>query len=408
MSIALSAPDRMLPRKGPHPVERLLDVVDPERVLADEVFAELVDHRRSGIGEAPRARLADAGEARVRRDPDHVVGPDEVASDEETLDLFDLHAAALAQSASGRWGRPSRVGNHSSPRSGLGILVSEPRRKRHQPPKPGSARTMPAIRRASAELILDARAVHGEGPAWDAASGRLLWVDMMGERLHLTTPGTDDEVVGYTQPVCVAVPRASGGMALALGDGIWLQDRDGTLHQVLAIPQPDPPAGAVRMNDGKCDPAGRFWAGSMAYDARHGSGVALPSRSRRDDARDRARRDDLERAGVDARRRHDAVHRYADPAGGRVRHGPVSGDIANRRPLVEIPAAAGMPDGMTIDDEGSLWIALWEGGAVHRYTPDGRLDTRDRPALHQCHQLLFRRGGPRRAVHHDLDARVVR
>ena len=234
---------------------------------------------------------------------------------------------------------------------------------------------MPAIRRASAELILDARAVHGEGPAWDAASGRLLWVDMMGERLHLTTPGTDDEMVDYPQPVCVAVPRASGGLALALGDGFWLQDRDGTLHQVLAIPQPDPPAGAVRMNDGKCDPAGRFWAGSMAYDARAGAGSLY--RLDADGTTHEIVRDVTISNGL-AWTPDGATMMFIDTPTQRVDAfdmDPSTGDLSNRRPLVEIPAAAGMPDGMTIDDEGSLWIAMWEGGAVHRYTPDGRLDT---------------------------------
>ena len=106
-----------------HPVEGLLDVVDAKGVLADEVLAELVDDRRRGVREAPGAGLADAGEAAVGRDPDDVVGPDQIASDEESLDLLDLHAAALTLSpASGRWGRPSRVGNHSSPRPSLAIL----------------------------------------------------------------------------------------------------------------------------------------------------------------------------------------------------------------------------------------------------------------------------------------------
>ena len=234
---------------------------------------------------------------------------------------------------------------------------------------------MVAIRRAAAELILDARAVHGEGPAWDATSGRLLWVDMMGERLHLTTPGSHDEVVAYRQPVCVAVPRAAGGLALALGDGFWLQDRDGTLRQVSAIAQPDPPAGALRMNDGKCDPAGRFWAGSMAYDARPGAGSLY--RLDPDGQAHEVLRDVTISNGL-AWRPDGSTMLFIDTPTQRVDAfdmDPTTGAISNRRPVVEIPAAAGMPDGMTIDDEGCLWVALWEGGAVHRYSSDGRLDS---------------------------------
>ena len=77
----------------PHPVERLLDVVDPEGVLADQVLAELVHDRLGRIGEAPRPGLTDAGHAGVGGDPDDEVRPDQIAPDEESLDLLDLHAA---------------------------------------------------------------------------------------------------------------------------------------------------------------------------------------------------------------------------------------------------------------------------------------------------------------------------
>jgi sugar lactone lactonase YvrE len=232
-----------------------------------------------------------------------------------------------------------------------------------------------AVRRAQADLLLDARSQHGEGPAWDARSGVLLWVDMMGDRLHHTRPDGTDVVTAYEQPVCVAVPRDGGGLALALGDGLWLQDRDGDLRQVLAIPQPDAPAGPIRMNDGKCDPAGRLWAGSMAWDSRPAAGALYrldPDGTVAEILRDVTISNGLAWTPdgttmffIDTpTQRVDAFD--ADPA---------TGAIANRRPAVEIPGSAGQPDGMTIDDEGGLWVAMWDGWAVHRYTPDGRLDT---------------------------------
>ena len=234
---------------------------------------------------------------------------------------------------------------------------------------------MGAIRRVQAELVLDARAVHGEGPAWDARAGHLLWVDMMGDRLHRTTSDGRDEVATYAQPVCVAVPRTGGGLALALGDGLWLEDPDRALRQVMVLPQPTAPAGPIRMNDGKCDPAGRLWAGSMAYDARPGAGALY--RLDADGSTREILRDVTISNGLawtpDGRtmffidtptQRVDALD--VDPA---------TGDVSNRRTAVEIPAAAGWPDGMTIDDQGGLWVALWGGSAVNRYMPDGRLDT---------------------------------
>jgi sugar lactone lactonase YvrE len=232
-----------------------------------------------------------------------------------------------------------------------------------------------AVRRAQADLVLDARSKHGEGPAWDARSGVLLWVDMMGDRLHHTRPDGTDVVTAYEQPVCVAVPRDGGGLALALGDGLWLQDRDGDLTQVLAIPQPEPPAGPIRMNDGKCDPAGRLWAGSMAWDARADAGALY--RLDPDGTAQEILRDVTISNGL-AWTPDGTTMYFIDTPTQRVDAfdaDPATGAIANRRSIVEVPVSAGMPDGMTIDDEGGLWVAMWNGWAVHRYTPEGRLDT---------------------------------
>lgn len=234
---------------------------------------------------------------------------------------------------------------------------------------------MKTIRRRQAELLLDAQAIHGEGPAWDAGAGILLWVDMMGQRLHRTTPVGADTFEAYDQLVCVAVPRAGGGLALALGDGLWLQDAEGAREQVLAVPQPEQGASRIRMNDGKCDPGGRFWAGSMAHDARTGAGALYrldANRSTREVLRDVTISNGL------AWSRDGRLMYYIDTPTQRVDVFDLDsaiGAISNRRAAVMIPAAAGMPDGMTIDDDGALWVALWGGSAVHRYTADGRLDT---------------------------------
>ena len=234
---------------------------------------------------------------------------------------------------------------------------------------------MAGIRRVQAELALDARAVHGEGPAWDAASGDLLWVDMLGDRLHRTKPDGRDATVGFDQPVCVAVPRRGGGLALALGDGLWLEDPDGRRRRVFAITQPDAPDGPIRMNDGKCDPQGRLWAGSMAYDARVGAG----SLYRLDT--DGTTHEVLGNVTISnglAWTPDGTTLYFIDTETGRVDvfdQDPATGSIGRRRPAVRVNPEHGQPDGMTIDDDGALWVALWGGSAVHRYDPKGRLDT---------------------------------
>lgn len=234
---------------------------------------------------------------------------------------------------------------------------------------------MGAIRRARADLVIDARAIHGEGPAWDVASGSLLWVDMLGDRLHRTAPDGSDSVVSFDQPVCAVVPRVGGGLAMALGDGFWLRAADSSMRRVHAIEQPDPPLGAVRMNDGKCDPAGRFWAGSMAYDGRPGAGSLY--RLDIDGRTSEILRDVTVSNGL-AWTRDGTTMYYIDSALQRVDAfdaDPATGAVGSRRVAFPVAAASGIPDGMTIDDDGALWVALWGGGAVHRYTADGRLDT---------------------------------
>jgi sugar lactone lactonase YvrE len=232
-----------------------------------------------------------------------------------------------------------------------------------------------AVRQLRADPVADVSAEHGEGPAWDARAGHLLWVDMIAGGLHRTRSDGTDEVTDYDQPVCVAVPRlVGGGLALALGDGLWLEEAGGDRRRLYAIPQPDG-AGPIRMNDGKCDPQGRLWAGSMAYDARDGAGTLY----RLD--RDLSVHEMVEEVTISnglAWTPDGSIMYYIDTPTNRVDAfdaDPSTGAVRNRRTAIEIPEAAGGPDGMTIDDDGCLWVALWGGSAVHRYTPDGRLDT---------------------------------
>ena len=96
-----------------------------------------------------------------------------------------------------------------------------------------------AVRQLRADPVADVRGEHGEGPAWDERAGHLLWVDMLAGGLHHTRSDGSDEVTDYDQPVCVAVPRAGGGLALALGDGLWLEEPGGERRRSVR----DPPAG---------------------------------------------------------------------------------------------------------------------------------------------------------------------
>jgi sugar lactone lactonase YvrE len=245
---------------------------------------------------------------------------------------------------------------------------------------------------ATTALVLDARADLGEGALWDSRAGVLYWVDIMVGRLHVFDPARgDDRVFEIGQHVGTVVPRRSGGVLLALHHGIAAFDPETGKLDVLCDPEADRPGN--RFNDGKCDPAGRFWAGTMAIDCSAGKGSLY-----RLDA-DRSLHRVLSPVSVsngivwslDARTMY-----YTDTLSREVwafDYDLATGAIANRRTAIRIPEADGLPDGMTIDAEGMLWVAHWGGGRVTRWDPRaGRLLDTIRVPASQVTSCAF--GGP--------------
>jgi sugar lactone lactonase YvrE len=242
------------------------------------------------------------------------------------------------------------------------------------------------VEEIAVELVLDAHARVGEGPVWDDASGTLVWVDIMGNAVHRYDPATDqDHAIDVGQPVGAAVLRRQGnGLVLALRDGFGLLDESSGQVQLVAPVEADVPTN--RMNDGKCDPGGRFWAGTMAFEVTPGaaalyrldldlqvtrvlSGVTLSNGLGWSADGRQMYYIDSTTQGVD-------VFDF-DPADGR---------LGQRRRLITVPPAEGLPDGMTVDAEGGLWVALHGSGTIRRYTLDGRVDrvVRVPPAMVTC------------------------
>src|SRR5262249_31664867 len=122
------------------------------------------------------------------------------------------------------------------------------------------------------ELVLDARADLGEGPRWDAREQRLLWVDIMRGRVHSFRPARGAcRSLSIGRPVGALACAADGRLVLALAGGCARRDRASGTVEMLATVEADRPRN--RMNDGACDPAGRFWAGTMALDERPNAGA---------------------------------------------------------------------------------------------------------------------------------------
>jgi sugar lactone lactonase YvrE len=213
------------------------------------------------------------------------------------------------------------------------------------------------------------KAVLGEGPRWDGQAGRLLWVDIEGGLLH-----AGDRTIDGGAMVGAVAPWAGDTVLVALADALAAVDvADGSVRRLAEIPHGEP---GLRCNDGACDPAGRFWIGTMALDERPGAGA-------------------LYRYDVDG-----TLHTVLDgvamsnglgwDAGGRLMYyidsptqridvfdfDVASGSIEDRRPFAVIPEADGIPDGLALDDEGGIWVALHGGGEVRRFDPDGGVSGR--------------------------------
>jgi sugar lactone lactonase YvrE len=227
-----------------------------------------------------------------------------------------------------------------------------------------------ADRAAAVEVVVAAGAELGEGPIWDARSGRIAWVDILARRIHLTDSVTGaSESIETPLHVGAVAPRANGGFVAALQDGFWVIG-DGPARRITTIPEA---RSSLRFNDGKCDPAGRFWAGTMAYD--QATGAAALYRLDADGRSTRVIDGVTISNGLDWSVDGTTMY-YVDSPLQRIDafdYTPSTGDISNRRIAIQIAPEAGTPDGLTLDADGGIWVALWGGGQVHRYLDD-RLD----------------------------------
>jgi len=223
------------------------------------------------------------------------------------------------------------------------------------------------------ELALDARAELGEGPRWHGAERRLYWVDIARNQLHRFDPATGaDEHRAFDAPVGCFAFRAGGGLILAMKDGLALLDHwEGVprpFGEQLFIDKPD-----LRFNDGRTDPAGRFWVGSVNM-----------AKSARDAALYRVDPD----GGIDyieggmltcngaAFNADGTSFRHADTPSHELRAydaDPVSGTLSHRRIVRRFPEGKGRPDGGSFDAEGAYWSALFDGGRVVRLNDEGEI-----------------------------------
>lgn len=215
-------------------------------------------------------------------------------------------------------------------------------------------------------VVVDCRSLLGEGVTWDADSSTLLWVDIDSRLLHRLHQDGRHESTELERSASVVVPCRTGGLVAVSGLEVVAMDDGGSFGRVIATL---PANGDGRANDGRCDPHGRLWVGTVDQSgANHGGLFCV------DEAGDVVE--------VLAGR---ALSNGIDwsPDGRRCYHA----DSLLRRIEVlllddqgipcethEFATFSAMPDGLSVDEEGGVWVALWDEGQVQRFTPDGRLD----------------------------------
>ena len=225
--------------------------------------------------------------------------------------------------------------------------------------------------RFDVQCVAETRSLLGEGPTWSPRDGALYWVDILTPSVHCydTIRGEDREVK-LGSMVSVAIPKATGGLLVATPAGLMTLDMDSKTLTTLCHPESDRPGN--RYNDGKCDRMGRLWIGTLDM------GTA-------------ANRGNLFRVDADGSWKKmetgitvanglgwspnnktmyftDSVRRTIYAYDFDLRPGTIS----NRRPFITLDASDGTPDGLTVDEEGCLWVAVWDAWRVSRYAPDGR------------------------------------
>ncbi|MDQ3784730.1 MAG: SMP-30/gluconolactonase/LRE family protein [Actinomycetota bacterium] len=223
------------------------------------------------------------------------------------------------------------------------------------------------------EVAVEAHAQLGEGPVWDETSRQVVWVDIMACVVHCFSPDTGaDKIIDVGQPVGAVAVRTTPGLVLAMRDGFGVLDTD--TGDVQMIADTEAHVTGNRMNDGKCDSAGRFWAGTMAFDEAPAAGALY--RLDQDHGVEKMIHDVSISNGLCWSSDDRDMYYIDSPTQGVdvFDFDAASGELSHRRRVVDIPEEAGLPDGMTIDDQGFLWVALYSGGAVRRYSPEGELD----------------------------------
>jgi sugar lactone lactonase YvrE len=223
-------------------------------------------------------------------------------------------------------------------------------------------------------LVVDAQCALAESPVWWAAAGKLVFVDITGRRLHRFDPvSKKHEVDAVAEDIGCVAPAKGGGYVAGLRSGLWLLDAAGAkVRQIAANPED---AATHRFNDGRVDPRGRYFAGTLDEPKTAGdAGLYRFDKSGAAKITEAIMTSNGLAFSPDGRTLYFSdtprfvIYRFD--------YDPATGAAANRRVFARIEPTAsdrGRPDGAAVDVEGCYWSSLYEGSRVRRYDPDGKM-----------------------------------
>ncbi len=254
------------------------------------------------------------------------------------------------------------------------------------------------------ELLIDCKNLLGEGAIWNHKTQEFWWIDIEGKALHIYHPASKEQrKIDVGQRIGTVVPTTLGSAAIALQSGVYELDLESE-EQVL-ISDPEDESERIRLNDGKCDPAGRFWVGSMHLDQMKDVAGLYRIESKGETTK---MLDSITISNGIIWSLDEKTMYYIDTPDQNVKafdYDKSTGDISNQRVVIEVPESMGFPDGMAIDEEGMLWIALWNGNAVSRWNPNtGELLSKIEVPAHNVASCAF--GGENLDILYITSARV--
>ncbi len=230
-------------------------------------------------------------------------------------------------------------------------------------------------------IVLPHTCLLGEGPVWDDKRKVICWLDILSGEIHEYSPAHHrHHTTRVHQMIGSMAVCTNGNFIAALQNGFALVDRLTGDLKMVADPEQHLPDN--HFNDGKCDPAGRFWAGTMSVDEEPGAGSLYSIQN--DFVPTKKIAGTTVSNGIAWSADHQTLYYIDTPTREVVAYDyeKVTGQISRKRRVIDFATQAGYPDGMTIDDEGMLWIAHWDGWQVSRWDPNNgkKLGQIDLPA----------------------------